>query len=76
MSGTKRMEVQRWVQAGRRTPLAARSCDRRCRWHTWRMADVHTDDETTAAARNDVAQWLRVSYRALGLLATPWRRSA
>jgi hypothetical protein len=28
------------------------------------MADVHTGDEATAAARSDVARWLRVSYRA------------
>lgn len=28
------------------------------------MADLQTGDEATATARNDVARWLRVSYRA------------
>jgi hypothetical protein len=30
----------------------------------WGMADLQTGDQATATARNDVARWLRVAYRA------------
>jgi hypothetical protein len=32
--------------------------------HTWLMADQGTNDEVAAAVGNDVARWLRLSYRA------------